>query len=59
MNPRRISIRPPRREVLDSLRRLALGRTVILASHSSAAHGFAGRRLDVRDGRAVPTRGAA
>ena len=29
-------------EVLDSLRRLALGRTVILASHSSAAHGFAG-----------------
>ncbi len=33
-------------EVLDSLRRLALGRTVILASHSSAAHGFAGRRLD-------------
>ena len=40
-------------EVLDSLRRLALGRTVILASHSSAAHGFAGRRLDIRDGRAV------
>ena len=27
-------------EVLDSLRRLALGRTVILASHSSAAHGL-------------------
>jgi ATP-binding cassette subfamily C protein CydD len=47
------------REVLESLRRLALGRTVILASHSSAAHGFAGRRLDVRDGRAVPTLGAA
>jgi ATP-binding cassette subfamily C protein CydD len=46
-------------EVLDSLRRLALGRTVILASHSSAAHGFAGRRLDLRDGRAAPTRGAA
>ena len=46
-------------EVLDSLRRLALGRTVILASHSSAAHGFAGRRLDIRDGRAVPARGAA
>ncbi len=46
-------------EVLDSLRRLALGRTVILASHSSAAHGFAGRRLDMRDGQAVPTRGAA
>ena len=47
------------REVLESLRRLALGRTVILASHSSAAHGFAGRRLDIRDGRAVPARGAA
>jgi ATP-binding cassette, subfamily C, bacterial CydD len=46
-------------EVLDSLRRLALGRTVILASHSSAAHGFAGRRLDLRDGKAVSARGAA
>jgi ATP-binding cassette subfamily C protein CydD len=46
-------------EVLDSLRRLAIGRTVILASHSSAAHGFAGRRLDLRDGQAVPARGAA
>ena len=45
--------------VLDSLRRLALGRTVILASHSSAAHGFPGRRLDLRDGHAVPARGAA
>ena len=40
-------------EVLDEPRRLAIGRTVILASHSSAAHGFAGRRLDLRDGRAV------
>jgi ATP-binding cassette subfamily C protein CydD len=46
-------------DVLESLRRLALGRTVILASHSSAAHGFAGRRLDLREGRAVPARGAA
>ena len=46
-------------EVLDSLRRLALGRTVILASHSSAAHGFAGRRLDLRDGKVVSARGAA
>jgi ATP-binding cassette subfamily C protein CydD len=35
-------------EVLDSLRRLTIGRTVILASHSSAAHGFGGRRLDMR-----------
>jgi ATP-binding cassette, subfamily C, bacterial CydD len=46
-------------EVLESLRRLALGRTVILASHSSAAHGFAGRRLDIRHGQAMAARGAA
>ncbi len=46
-------------EVLESLRRLALGRTVILASHSSAAHAFAGRRLDIRDGQAIAARGAA
>jgi len=44
-------------EVLDSLRRLALGRTVLLASHSSAAHGFAGRRLGLRDGRVAALRG--
>ncbi|HEY1934382.1 MAG TPA: ATP-binding cassette domain-containing protein, partial [Acetobacteraceae bacterium] len=46
-------------EVLDSLRRLAIGRTVLLASHSSAAHAFGGRRLDIREGRAVAARGAA
>jgi ATP-binding cassette, subfamily C, bacterial CydD len=48
-------------ELLDSLRRLAIGRTVILASHSAAAHAFGGRRLDIRDGRAAmaPARGAA
>lgn len=46
-------------EVLDSLRRLTLGRTVILASHSSAAHGFGGRRLDLRDGKVVSARGVA
>jgi ATP-binding cassette subfamily C protein CydD len=46
-------------EVLDSLRRLAMGRTVILASHSSAAHGFAGRRLDLRDGKVFAVRGVA
>jgi ATP-binding cassette subfamily C protein CydD len=45
--------------VLDSLRRLAAGRTVILASHATAAHDFAGRRIDIRDGRSVPARGAA
>jgi ATP-binding cassette subfamily C protein CydD len=46
-------------EVLESLRRLTLGRTVILASHSAAAHAFGGRRIDLRDGRAVPVRGVA
>lgn len=46
-------------DVLDSLRRLAVGRTVILASHAAAAHAFSGRRLDLRDGRALAERGAA
>jgi ATP-binding cassette subfamily C protein CydD len=46
-------------DVLDSLRRLALGRTVILASHSAAAQGFGGRRLDLRHGHAEPARGVA
>jgi ATP-binding cassette, subfamily C, bacterial CydD len=46
-------------EVLESLRRLALGRTVVLASHSAAAHEFAGRRLDLRQGRAVQMRMSA
>ncbi len=46
-------------EVLDSLKRLTVGRTVILASHSAAAHAFGGRRLDIRDGRAVLARGVA
>ena len=46
-------------EVLDSLRRLTLGRTVILASHSAAAHAFSGRRIDLRAGRVVPVRGVA
>ena len=47
-------------EVLDGLRRLAAGRTVILASHSAAAaRMFPGLRLDIRDGRVDPARGAA
>ena len=46
-------------EVFDGLRRLTAGRTVILASHSAAARTFAGRRLDIRDGRIEPARGAA
>ncbi len=47
-------------EVLESLKRLTVGRTVILASHSAAAHAFGGRRLDLRDGTAAaPARGVA
>ena len=46
-------------DLLDSLRKLALGRTVVLASHASAAHAFSGRRLDLREGRAVAARKSA
>jgi ATP-binding cassette subfamily C protein CydD len=46
-------------DVLASLKRLAIGRTVVMASHSAAAHAFAGRRLDLRDGRIAAARGAA
>jgi ATP-binding cassette subfamily C protein CydD len=46
-------------EVLDGLRRLAAGRTVLLASHSAAARAFSGQRLGIRDGRIEPARGVA
>ena len=46
-------------DVLESLRRLALGRTVILAAHSSAAMAFGGRRIELEAGRAVQAQGAA
>jgi ATP-binding cassette subfamily C protein CydD len=46
-------------EVLASLRRLAVGKTVVMASHTAAAHAFGGRRLELRDGRAAMARGAA
>jgi len=46
-------------DVFASLKRLALGRTVVMASHSAAAQAFGGRRLDLRHGRASETRGAA
>ena len=36
-------------DVLDSLRRLTIGRTVLLASHASAAQNFAGRRIVLAD----------
>ncbi len=46
-------------DVLVSLRRLAVGKTVVMASHTAAAHAFGGRRLELRDGRAALARGAA
>jgi ATP-binding cassette, subfamily C, bacterial CydD len=46
-------------EVLDGLRRLAIGRTVVMAAHSTAALNLRGQRLDLRDGRAAPARGVA
>ena len=46
-------------EVFDGLRRLAAGRTVIMASLSVASRTFSGRRLDIRDGRIESARGAA
>ena len=46
-------------DVLASLRRLAVGRTVVMASHSAAAHALGGRRLDLRAGRLAVARGAA
>lgn len=46
-------------EVLDGLRRLIVGRTVILASHAAQAHAFGGTRIDLRDGAVVNARGAA
>ena len=48
-------------EVLDSLQRLAIGRTVVLVTHSAAAQAFPGRRLDLRAGRVLGSlaRGAA
>ncbi len=46
-------------DVLDSLHRLAVGRTVILASHAAVANRFGARRLDLRDGKVVAARGAA
>jgi ATP-binding cassette subfamily C protein CydD len=46
-------------DVLDSLRRLTIGRTVVLASHSSAAAAFAGRRIVLADVQARQAKGAA
>ena len=43
-------------DVFASLRRLSIGKTVVLASHSAAAHAFPFRRLDLAP---VTVRGAA
>ncbi|MGC9271020.1 thiol reductant ABC exporter subunit CydD [Acidiphilium sp.] len=47
------------RDVLDSLKRLAIGRTVILASHAAFAHEFTGRKLDLGAIRATSLEGVA
>ena len=46
-------------EVFESLKRLTVGRTTVLASHATAAHAFSGRRIDLRHGRVASSRGAA
>ncbi len=46
-------------DVMESLQRLAAGRTVIMASHAASASRFGSRRLDLRDGKVVAARGAA
>ena len=46
-------------DVLESLRRLALGRTVLMAAHSSAATAFGGRRIVLEHGRAALPEGVA
>ena len=46
-------------DVLDSLRRLTVGRTVVLASHSSAAAAFPGRRIVLADAQVSQEAGAA
>ena len=46
-------------DVFESLRRLAVGRTVVMASHAAAAHSLGSRQLDLRDGKVLPRRGAA
>ncbi|GBQ89725.1 transport ATP-binding protein CydD [Acetobacter nitrogenifigens DSM 23921 = NBRC 105050] len=46
-------------DVFESLRRLALKRTVLLASHSTAVHMFNGRRVDLSHGRVKIRQGVA
>lgn len=46
-------------DVLDRLRRLAVGRTVLMTAHSSAARAFGGRWIELDRGRLVAAQGAA
>ncbi|SDC47516.1 thiol reductant ABC exporter subunit CydD [Belnapia rosea] len=46
-------------EVLESLQRLCMGRTAIIASHSAAARASLGRVLEISHGRALGTARAA
>lgn len=47
-------------DVLDSLRRLAIGRTVVMTAHSSAARALGGRTVTLDAGRlATPAKGVA
>ena len=46
-------------DVLDSLRRLAIGRTVIMTAHSSAARAFGGRLIALDGGRIAAAKGVA
>ena len=41
-------------DILDSLRRLAIGRTVVMTAHSSAARAFPGRLITLEAGRLAP-----
>ena len=46
-------------EVIDSLQRLCLGRTAIIASHSTAARARLGRVLEIEAGRVAGSPHAA
>lgn len=47
------------KSVFESLQRLAVKKTVVLATHSAAAYIFHGRRIDLQHGRVVARQGAA
>lgn len=47
------------KSVFESLQRLALNKTVILATHSAATHMFNGHRIGLQDGKIVQKQGAA